>query len=544
MMSELTDPLRYLAGLYGALTEFHDNSGKRYDATPEALIRVLRGLGSSIDHPEQATQAIRERELAVWQRRVEPVQLYWDGFPVPVRLRIPARLASEKLQVTLQMESGEQYQWTVQLGPLPARDVADLGGQRFVAKEIPLIHQLPLGYHHLNIGFPDTTVETMILSAPTRAHAAAAGTPKTWGIFAPLYALRSERNWGAGDFGDLERLMDWTCSLGGGLVASLPLLAAFLDEPFEPGPYSPASRLFWNEFYLDMARIPELERSPRARKLMETPEFQAEIAAQRAAPLVDHRGQMALKRRVLDELARTMFAEPSARRTALEQHLVQHPDLETYARFRAVGDKLRTSWRQWPARLRDGKLLPGDWSEDARNYHAYVQWLCREQLQAFADRSTAAGPGFYLDLPLGVNPDSFDIWRERRLFVENMAGGAPPDPFFTAGQNWGFPPQHPERMRESGYRYPRACLAHLMQFAGLLRIDHLMGLHRFYWVPAGMDARQGVYVRYPADELYGIYTLESHRHKTVLIGEDLGTVPPEVPAAMQRHGLDRMYVVQ
>ncbi len=125
-----------------------------------------------------------------------------------------------------------------------------------------------------------------------------------------------------------------------------------------------------------------------------------------------------------------------------------------------------------------------------------------------------------------------------------MAGGAPPDSFFPTGQNWGFPPQHPERMRESGYRYLRACLVHQMQSAGLLRIDHLMGLHRVYWIPSGMEAKQGIYVGYPANELYAVFSLESHRHRTVLIGEDLGTVPPEVPTAMDRHGLNRMYVLE
>ncbi len=539
----MSDSLRQLAEQYGLLTGFHDNNGNYHDASPEALIAVLRGLGASIQGPEGAADAIRERATKAWQRRVEPVQLYWDGNPVPVRLRLPANLADASVHVSLRLESGETFQWAVDLGKLPAADGATVEGQRFVAKDITLVYPTALGYHRLSFEFPDGTAETMILSSPTRA-GAQAPSAKTWGVFAPLYAVHSRQSWGAGDFGDLERLHDLVGGMGGGLVATLPLLAAFLDEPFEPGPYSPASRLFWNEFFLDVTRIPEFDRSVEARTLLNSPEFQQAFGEMRAAPLVDYRRQMALKRRVLELLVKVLLAGPSDRRSAFEMHVAQNGELQSYARFRAVVEKMRTSWRRWPARLRDGTVLPGDFAESNCNYHLYVQWLCDEQLRAFAVKAKKSGPGLYLDLPLGVNPDSYDIWRERTLFVEGMAGGAPPDPFFTAGQNWGFPPQHPQRMRETGYRYLRACLAHHMQFAGLLRIDHLMGLHRLYWIPQGMEARQGIYVRYPSDELYAVFNLEAHRHNTVLIGEDLGTVPPEVPAAMDRHGYNRMYVLQ
>jgi 4-alpha-glucanotransferase len=342
----------------------------------------------------------------------------------------------------------------------------------------------------------------------------------------------------------LEALAEWSAEQGGVVVATLPLLTAFLDEPFDPSPYAPASRLFWNEFYVDVTRVPELQQCPAAQTLLESAEVQREIAALRSSPLVDYRRQMAIKRRVLEELARSFYAEPSARGAAFRHFVESHPAVEDYARFRAIGERLRTPWPQWPQPLRDGTLPEGDGSDEAGRYHFYVQWLAHEQLQALAEKAKAHGPGLYLDLPLGVHGYSYDVWREREAFAVDAAGGAPPDAVFTKGQDWGFPPLHPERIRTQGYRYVVAYVRHHLRHAGLLRIDHVMGLHRLFWVPRGVSASEGAYVQYPAEELYAILSLESHRHTAMLVGENLGTVPPAVNASMVRHRIHRLYVVQ
>ncbi|HJT78232.1 MAG TPA: 4-alpha-glucanotransferase, partial [Gemmataceae bacterium] len=253
---------------------------------------------------------------------------------------------------------------------------------------------------------------------------------------------------------------------------------------------------------------------------------------------------MALKRRVLEALARLFFAEPADRLDAFRRFVAENPHAEDYARFRAAGERRRQSWWDWPQPLRDGTLTANDYDEEARRYHLYVQWLAEEQLRALAAEARQGGTGLYLDFPLGVNPAGYDVWRERSSFALGMAGGSPPDAFFTSGQNWGFPPLHPERMRQNGYRYLSACLRHHLKLAGVLRIDHVMGLHRLFWIPEGMEAKHGVYVRYPADELYALLTLEASRRGAVLVGEDLGTIPPEVRPAMGRHQVHRTYIVQ
>ncbi|HEX6986162.1 MAG TPA: 4-alpha-glucanotransferase, partial [Planctomycetaceae bacterium] len=455
------------------------------------------------------------------------------------------RKAAGGAECVVRLEDGGERRWSFRLDDLPDDETAKVERVAYVRKRLVLPERVPHGYHRLTLELPTGRAETLLIAAPTRAFSPRGrGWERTWGVFLPLYSLRSERSWGAGDFADFERLIDWTAGLGGGLVGTLPLLAAFLDEPYEISPYSPVSRLFWNEFYVSVDDVPEVSASPAARALRESGEVAAELDALRSASLVDYRRLAALKRRVLEEAARAFFAGPSDRRADFERYVAQTPHLEDYAAFRAVGERLRTPWTEWPTPLRDGAIGASDCDEEARRYHLYVQWLADGQLKAVSEKARAAGHGLYLDLPLGVDARGYDVWREREAFAVGVAGGAPPDPGFPKGQNWGFVPLHPEGVRDAGYRYVRAYLRHQLRHAGVLRIDHMPSFHRVYWIPPGADAAGGVYVRYPADELYAVFSLESHRHRTLLVGEDLGTVPPEVPRAMARHNFHRMYVVE
>jgi 4-alpha-glucanotransferase len=537
-------PLQQLAEWYNIELSYYDDQGRLVQATPESLLIVLQILGAGVDRIEQAGDALRARRPAQWRQVAEPVVVAWEGKAGEVALRMPARQATGPLGCRLELESGETRFWTCQVGDLPVVDAAEVEGVSYRVQRLALPGPLPLGYHRLGLQLPGSAHACLVLAAPERAYAPPGPPLHTWGGFLPMYAARSARNWGAGDFTDLENLITWTQARGGGIVGTLPFLAAFLDEPFEPSPYSPASRLFWNEFFLDATRIPELECNPRARDLIASTEFRAAVAAQQAQDLVDYRGQMAHKRRVLEHLAASFFAEPGNRLESFRKFVADHPRVEDYARFRATGEQLRRSWWAWPDRLRDGDLRASDYDEAARRYHLYVQWVADEQLRALSARATQNGPGLYLDYPLGVNPDSYDVWRRRSSFAQGISAGAPPDSFFTLGQDWGFPPLHPENIRIDGFGYLRDCLRHNMQYAGILRIDHMMGLHRFFWVPKNLGPRHGVYVRYPVDELYAVFCLESVRNKTVLVGEDLGTVPPAVRPAMERHHIHRLYVGQ
>lgn len=533
--------LHRLARLYGVEVEYTDWEGLRHQASPETLLAVLKGLGAS-DGPADIQDSLRERSRDIWNRCCEPVVAAWEGVPVHLVLRIAASPTAAGGR--LELEDGEVREFSFDLiaCPLLATQVVD--GIRYEKRRLLLASELPRGYHRLQLTLGTHTHHALLIVAPRLAHQLPkGGRERLWGAFMPLYALRSERGWGSGDYTDLGNLATWVGSLGGRIVGTLPLSASFLDEPFAPGPYQPVSRLFWNEFYLDVGRVEEIVSSPAARKLMESPEFQREVARLQVEKMVDYRRGMELKRSVLEHCTQTIFNGHSRRLADLHRWTKENPAALDYARFRATIEKQGTTFSAWPERQRKGVLLEGDYDECAARYHQYVQWLASDQLESVSARARETGQMLYLDLPLGVHPAGYDVWRENVAFVQGAGTGAPPDEFFRGGQNWEFPPPHPERVREQGYRYHIACLRNHLRYAGVLRLDHVAGLHRLFWIPKGLPAQDGVYVHYHAGELYAIACLESSRHQAVIVGEDLGTVPRYVRKTMSRHGIYRMYVL-
>jgi 4-alpha-glucanotransferase len=468
----LNRKLLELARLYRIQPFYLDATQQRHDADPEALLLVLRAMGAGVNRMDDVPRALRQRREDL-RSRTEPVMVAWDG---------------------------------------------------------------KLGHHRFGFGYHEVEMKgrrVFVISTPVKAYFP--GAPKhsrLWGIFAPAYALNSKRNPHAGDLGDFEHFMQWMAGLGGTVAGTLPLLGAFLNKPFDPSPYLPATRLFWNEFYIDLQRIPEFSGNSPIDRLKKT-------------KFIDYRNVMAAKRRVLEKLSRAFFVNaPVKRLQAFRKFVRENTGVEDYARFRAVVDRQNCGWRSWPARLRDGAIRRGDYDEATKNYHLYSQWIIQEQLEGLSDRAAARGQFLYLDLPLGLHPESYDTWRDRDFFVEDIAGGAPPDRVFTTGQNWGFPPMNPEAMRLNRYQYIIAYLRNHLRFAKLLRIDHVMGLHRLYWIPDELTGDKGVYVTYPAEELWAILSLESHRHRVGIVGENLGMVPPPVNKSMKKHDIRQMYVVQ
>jgi 4-alpha-glucanotransferase len=346
---------------------------------------------------------------------------------------------------------------------------------------------------------------------------------------------------GVASYEDLRELTDWVGENGGALAGTLPLLASFLDTPFEPSPYSPLSRLFWNELFVDLGVAAKNAGCADASALLHAEAFVSEATRLNAADLVDYRSAAALKRGVLQRLADCYFAHNRQNSAEFRAFLRGQPRVEDYAAFRAVCERQGKGWWEWPERLRAGNVRPDDFDLESYHYHLFAQFEAARQLEAL---STTARARIYLDLPLGVNSNGYDVWRERELFATGVAAGAPPDAFFTQGQNWGFPPMIPDALRADGFRYLREALQAHLRYAGALRLDHVMSLYRLYWVPNGYPATEGVYVHYPAEELHAVLTLESSRHAATVIGEDLGVVPPEVRQRMKKHNLLRMYVVQ
>jgi 4-alpha-glucanotransferase len=493
--------------------------GQTREASIESLVAVSRILGAHLNRLDNVADALARREQELWERMIEPVVVAWDGKVPRVRIRLRAEV-NQPIRGNLIIEGRNPQSVEIRTTKLPIHISHKIGKTHYVERQWNLGKQLPYGYHRLELQFGKKQHTTLIVSAPTKAHFPL--KRKQWGIFAPLYSLRSERHPDAGTLTEFESLMDWMLRHGGRVGATLPLLSAFLDKPFDPSPYSPASRLFWNEFYVDVGTSSRPNHSD----------------------LVDYRREMQFRRSALEKQARFFFKAKGPEFSSFRQFVQKNAELTQYARFRAVTEKQASGWTGWPSRLRDGDIRRSDYNRDAEAYHLYAQWRVQSQLRSIADKATRNGQVLYLDLPLGLHPDSYDIWQYRNCFVREAAGGAPPDPVFTSGQNWGFPPMHPEASRLQHYEYTIAYIRNHLSYARLLRIDHVMGLHRLFWIPQGFTGDKGVYVSYPADELYAILSLESHRNKAGIVGENLGTVPPEVNSSMKRHNIQQMYVVQ
>jgi 4-alpha-glucanotransferase len=367
---------------------------------------------------------------------------------------------------------------------------------------------LPLGYHRLTREVTGKVESCRVIAAPQQAWRRP-GPGRSWGVGTHLAALRSARSRSLGDLRDLESVCRWVRDRGGDLVTVLPLLPTFNAEPAEPSPYSPVSRLFWSELILD------LEEAHRAAAIGPTLDVTRADAEVRAA-LAGHR------------------TSESAR----------DEELLRYARFRGAQARLGRNWRDWPSRARAGVLEQDQVDASEERFHFLAQRLVRRQLQDLKQRLGRDGTRLGLDLAVGVHPDGYDPWSRQTLFADGMSVGAPPDAGFPSGQDWGFSPVLPEASRREGHRYLAASIALQAGLAGVLRVDHIMAWTRLYWIPHGMGLHEGTYVSYPAEELFAILTLESHRHQCEVVGENLGTVPPEIDAALPRHRIWGMYLAQ
>lgn len=371
---------------------------------------------------------------------------------------------------------------------------------------------LPLGYHRFTA--PDG--ERDLIVSPVHCHLP--DGLRAWGWAVQLYATRSRQSWGIGDFADLRLLTDWADDRGANLVLVNPLLATAPTVPQEPSPYYPASRRFFNPLYLRVEEVPgarrigaDLERAAAAGRRLNT------------APLIDrdaiwHHKAMALQ-------AIWSAGPPPAE---FERwRATQGRSLAEFGAWCVLCEEHGPDWRRWPSRYsHPASPAVDEFTEahaDRARFHQWLQWLCRLQLDAVS-------PGTILmqDLPIGFDPGGLDAWAWQDLLAPDVRVGAPPDEFNTRGQNWGVPPFVPHRLRGAGYRPLIETLRAQMAAGGALRIDHVMGLFRQFWIPDSEPPTRGAYVRYPHRELLDIVALESRRAGAIVVGEDLGTVEPGV----------------
>ncbi|MDH5577626.1 MAG: malto-oligosyltrehalose synthase, partial [Betaproteobacteria bacterium] len=407
---------------------------------------------------------------------------------------------------------------------------------------------LPPGYHRLSI--EGLAGETLLIAAPPRCYRppALADGGRVWGLAVQLYALRSERNWGIGDFGDLAKLVELAAERGVGIIGLNPLHALFPHNPAHASPYSPSSRLQLNVLYVDVEAIEDFRECEAAQRRVRSAEFQARLAQLREAPLVDYAGVAAAKFEIL-ELLYAHFRKRGPSAAFRDFQRKSGKALRLHAAYEALQAHFHAQapttwgWPVWPEAFRDHDSP--DVTRFAQEhlerieYYEYLQWQAERQLAQVGERCRARGlaVGLYLDLAVSVDRAGSDTWTQQECYALGASVGAPPDEFNPNGQNWGLPPLRPDRLRAQGYRLFIETLRENMRDAGALRIDHVMGLMRLFWIPAEKSAADGTYVSYALDEMMAIVALESERQRCMVIGEDLGTVAEEMRAALQRYAV-------
>ncbi len=555
------DALDRLCTRYGIALEYVDIWGNHHLVSETTQRALLAAMDIAADSEADVQRALEAFETASWTRVLAPVQVVRETdapFTLVVTLRDDP--AQRDLAWTLVLESGERFEGRFEASELPIVEQRTIGTGR-VARRAFVLPTVPgTGYHRFGLsaqeGGREQCWSMSLIVAPSRCYepAVLSADGRVWGPSVQLYALRSQRNWGIGDFGDLEALVDFCAEHGAAVIGVSPLHALFPDNPEHAGPYGPSSRRFLNVLHLDVEAIADFAECESMREEVRTAEFQARLRALRAAELVQYDAVADAKFRALEALY-THFRERhlaggSDRGQAFRAFQLKHgAALRRQALFEALQAHFRREdssvwgWPAWPQAYHDPDSAAVSAFHDANpervEFHAWLQWQAHLQLAAAGRRSSTAGlgVGLLLDLAVGTSSGGAETWGDQDLYATRAGIGVPPDDFNLHGQDWGLAPFVPHRLVERGYEPFIAILRAWMRGAGALRIDHVMGLQRLFWIPRGGRAADGTYVQYPFDDLLGILALESTRNRCLVVGEDLGTVTDSVREALHTHGV-------
>lgn len=526
-----------LAEQAGILPAYVGHAGERR-TSEQTRIALLEAMGLPAASESEARDSLA-RLAAEARGRLLPatVVVRLDGEP-------------RRQRVTLPRELRAAGSWTLELRDETGATRAITGRRRSGedAIEVPLAGLAP-GYHRLALTIEaprrSVTAEQLLVAAPATAFSpeeqrVAGG----FGLTANLYSVRGRRSWGIGDLSDLASLVRWAGELGAAFVGLNPLHALRI-EAGGISPYSPDSRLHSSPIYLDVAAVPELGSAPAIRRTLESHRLRERLARLRAGARVDYAAVWAVKHPILRRLhrvfARQVRESDTGRGRAYRAFVESRGRaLEDHATFRALALQLGGDWRRWPRGFATPRsaTVARYRAENAEevDFHRFLQFELDRQL-AGASRAAALPTGLYQDLAIGSSPAGSDAWAFPGTFLRDVHLGAPPDPFQAEGQDWSLPPLDPLALARDGYRYWILLLRAAFRHAGALRIDHILGLARQFWVPAGRSPTEGAYVRFPFDDLAGILALESRRARALVIGEDLGTVPPGFRERLARWGI-------
>ncbi|MCW2809675.1 MAG: malQ, partial [Friedmanniella sp.] len=500
---------------------------------------VLGGLGVDAGTQEAAAAALVESRLRPWRRMLPPFLATRARRPVSVPVHVPH---GDPVHVWIDLETGGTREGLRQLENWNAPEWVDgmlVGEASF---EVP--GDLPLGYHTLRAVSGEQRAEMALVITPEwLGFPERMGDRRAWGLATQLYSVRSRQSWGVGDLADLEDLAVWSAAEHqADYVLINPLHAAEPVPPIEPSPYLPTSRRFTNPLYLRVERIPEyalLGEHERARIDRRRTKLKVALAN---ADQIDRNTSWKAKRKALA----VVFALPRTpgRETSLRAYRRREGrGLENFAVWSVLAEHHGPRVADWPAALRhpDSAEVRDFAAEHAGevDFQCWLQWVLDEQLASAQQAGLRAGMslGVMHDLAVGVHPQGADAWSLQDTYASGTSVGAPPDPYNQNGQDWSQPPWRPDRLAETAYAPFREMVATILRHAGGIRVDHVIGLFRLWWIPAGLGPKQGTYVRYDHEAMIGILALEAHRAQALVVGEDLGTVEPWVRDYLRERGI-------
>lgn len=536
-MVDTAQSLGELARRYDVATEYQDWTGKHVDVPESTLVAVLAALGVTAATEDDRTAALTSHDREHWTRPLPPTIVARADSESSFWVHVTH---GETVGLWIRLEDGSVRAGLRQLeNHTPPYDLGDrlVGEATF---ELPA--DLPLGYHRLYLQSGSSESSAPLIVVPAKLELPQRlGAKRIWGLATQLYSVTSERSWGVGDLTDLTDLAVWSgADHGAGYILVNPLHAAAPVAPMEPSPYLPTSRRYVNPLYLRPEAIPEFAEVRRRSRIRRR---RRELAQEsRRVDLIDRDAAWAAKRDVLESIYR---AERSAgRQLAFEAYRAREGrSLDDFATWCALAERHGPDWHRWPKKLtRPTSAAVAAFAAkhaDTVEFHRWLQWQLDDQLAAAQSTALRAGMelGIMHDLAVGVDPNGADAWAMQDVLALGVTAGAPPDEFNQLGQDWSQPPWRPDQLVAKGYEPFRAMVNAILRHASGIRVDHIIGLFRLWWIPKGAPPTEGTYVRYDHEAMIGILALEAHRAEAVVVGEDLGTVEPWVRDYLARRGL-------
>ncbi len=546
-----------LSGLCGILPEYWDILGKQHIIPLDTKKAVLEAMGLKIGSELDLLHEIEERKQRPWKNMIEPVFVKLSGDePVALPIYIPIDETAEDgllISFSIKDENGDEDTFNLSGKEIAIAECRWIDSIRYIKVELIDMKQRDIGYYeikvtcrHLDGIFQDgknvlEKSSRLILTPKACYMPSGPEEGRAWGLSLNLYAVKSSGNWGIGDFNDLKKVVKWASEMGGDFIGINPLHSIPNTMPFGISPYSPISRLYKNFTYLDMEDIPEVKglKGQGSR-------VKGQIDKLRKGDLIDYEKAASLKMVILRDAFELFFERhyihDTTRAKEFKKYIKEEGEaIQSFATYMALADFFKGhSWQQWPAEYHEYSSNAvcefRKTHEKDISFYMYLQWLISKQLKQINKLSddSKMGIGLYHDLAIGSIGGGSDVWEYRGCMAEGADVGAPPDDFNVNGQNWGFPPLIPEKLKGSGYEFFIQILRKNMKHMGALRIDHVLGMFRLYWIPKGKPASDGAYVQYPYQDLLRIIALESVRNKTMIIGEDLGTVGENVREELKK----------